>query len=121
MAQETSLNISDMRENAGMATAVLRSLAHEDRLLLLCKLSQAELCVGELEEQLDIRQPSLSQQLGVLRRQGLVATRRDGKRIYYHVADPKVLQLLQTLYQLYCSSPAANAANCESKEIQHEH
>jgi len=111
MPETNSLDVSSMRANAGMATAVLRSLAHEDRLLLLCKLSQTELCVGELKAQLDIRQPSLSQQLGVLRRQGLVATRRDGKRIYYHVTDDKVLQLLQTLYDLYCSPSADSAAD----------
>lgn len=56
----------------------------------------------ELEELLDLHQPTLSQQLGVLRTEGLVDTRRDGKRIYYAVADKKVLTLLKTLYDLYC-------------------
>ncbi|MEW5251033.1 metalloregulator ArsR/SmtB family transcription factor [Microbulbifer discodermiae] len=82
---------------------MLRSLAHRDRLLLLCQLSHEELCVSELEEQLDIHQPSLSQQLGILRREGLVATRREGKHIYYRIRDRRVLALLQTLYQLYCA------------------
>ncbi len=81
---------------------MLRSLAHEDRLLLLCRLCQGELCVSDLEEELDIRQPSLSQQLGVLRREGLVATRRAGRHIYYRIADPRALSLLETLYTLYC-------------------
>jgi len=102
MPDTQNLDMSQMRASAGQATEVLRSLAHEDRLLLLCQLSQEELCVSELEQALDIRQPSLSQQLGVLRRKGLVSTRREGKHIYYRVADPKVLALLQTLYQLYC-------------------
>ena len=102
MFDTANLNINQMRERAGEATGVLRVLAHEDRLLLLCQLSQGELCVSDLEAQLDIRQPSLSQQLGVLRREGLVDTRRDGKHIYYRIADARVLTLLQTLYELYC-------------------
>lgn len=99
---DTTLDIAQMRSAAGEATAVLRVLANEDRLLLLCQLSQGEKSVGELEELLDIHQPTLSQQLGVLRADGLVNTRRDGKRIYYSVASPKVLALLETLYSLYC-------------------
>ena len=81
---------------------MLRALANEDRLLLLCQLSQGEHAVSELEAQLDIRQPTLSQQLGVLRKEGLVDTRREGKYVYYAVADPNVLVLLKTLYSVYC-------------------
>jgi DNA-binding transcriptional ArsR family regulator len=97
-----ALNIASMRTAAAQATGVLRSLSHEDRLLLLCQLSQGEKSVGELEELLDLHQPSLSQQLGVLRAEGLVQTRREGKRIYYSIARPDVLALLETLYRLYC-------------------
>lgn len=94
--------IQQMQIAAETASGTLRALAHPDRLLLLCQLSQGEKSVSELEELLDLHQPNLSQQLGVLRNEGLVNTRRDGKWIYYSVADPKVLQLLNTLYQLYC-------------------
>ena len=83
------LEIDGMREAAEAATALLRVLANEDRLLLLCQMTAGEKSVGELEALLDIRQPTLSQQLGVLRAEGLVTTRREGKRIYYAVADPK--------------------------------
>ena len=96
------LNIDSMRTAAREATATLFALANENRLLLLCQLSQGEKSVGELEALLDLHQPTLSQQLGVLRAEGLVNTRRDGKRIYYSVADSKVLALLDTLYELYC-------------------
>lgn len=96
------VDMEQMRAAAGTATAVLRVLANEDRLLLLCQLSQGEHAVSELESLLDIRQPTLSQQLGVLRNEGLVSTRREGKYIYYAVADPDVLTLLKTLYALYC-------------------
>ncbi|HXP95687.1 MAG TPA: metalloregulator ArsR/SmtB family transcription factor [Telmatospirillum sp.] len=95
-------DLDQMRAAAGEATAMLRALANEDRLLLLCQLSPGEKCVGELEEILDLHQPSLSQQLGVLRAEGLVTTRREGKRIYYSIADRKVHDLLTTLYALYC-------------------
>ncbi len=95
-------HISQMRVAANEATTVLRTLANEDRLLLLCQLSQGEMSVSELESALDIRQPTLSQQLGVLRTEGLVQTRRDGKRIFYSVSDPKVLTMLGVLYELYC-------------------
>ncbi|HJV83393.1 metalloregulator ArsR/SmtB family transcription factor [Noviherbaspirillum sp.] len=98
----TLIDIASMHAAAAEATALLRTLANEDRLLLLCQLSQGEKSVGELEELLDIRQPTLSQQLGVLRTENLVNTRRDGKRIYYSVVDPKVLTLLGILYDLYC-------------------
>ena len=101
--------IPRMREAAGAATAALRALANEDRLLLLCQLSQGEKSVSELEALLEIRQPTLSQQLGVLRSEGLVSTRREGKRIFYAGADPKVLQVLETLYRLYCPQPTGDA------------
>ena len=105
----TSLDIESMRAVAGEATAILGVLANTNRLLLMCQLSQGEKCVGELEDLLDLHQPTLSQQLGVLRSAGLVNTRRDGKKIYYSVADPRVLALLGTLYELYC--PQAGSEN----------
>ena len=100
--QELTLDMSLMRKAAAEATEVMRALANEDRLLLLCQLSQGEKSVSELEELLDSHQPTLSQQLGVLRTMGLVDTRRDGKRIFYSIADEKVLLLLGAMYELYC-------------------
>ena len=91
-----------LRNGAGQAVAALKVLANEERLLLLCQLSQGEMCVSDLEEALDIHQPTLSQQLGVLRTEGVVNTRREGKRIYYSVADPNIMQLLKALYRIYC-------------------
>lgn len=91
-----------LRVAAQQAVGTLKLLANEDRLLLLCQLSQGEMCVGDLEEQLDIRQPTLSQQLGVLRAEAVVNTRRQGKNIYYSVADPDLLKIVALLYRLYC-------------------
>lgn len=98
----TTLNIAQMREAAGQATAMLRVLANEDRLLLLCQLTKGEACVSELEELLGIRQPTLSQQLSVLRNEGIVSTRREGKKIFYKLDEGCALSLLNTLYGLYC-------------------
>jgi len=91
-----------LRGAAGQAVGVLKLLANPERLLLLCQLSQGEMCVSDLEQALDIHQPTLSQQLGVLRNEGVVQTRREGKNIFYSVADPAVLQILALLYKLYC-------------------
>lgn len=96
------LDTDKLRVAAQKAVRALRVMANEDRLLLLCQLSQGELCVQDLEEALDIRQPTLSQQLGVLRNEGVVSTRRDGRRIYYRVSDPELLQVLGALYMTYC-------------------
>jgi DNA-binding transcriptional ArsR family regulator len=102
---ELTLSVTAMRAAAARTAAVLRALSNEDRLLLLCQISQGDYSVGELEILLAIRQPTLSQQLTVLRTEGLVATRREGKQIFYRIADDNVLKILSLLYQLYCPSP----------------
>ncbi len=91
-----------LRRGATQAVSVMKLLANEDRLMLLCQLSNGERCVSDLEQQLGIRQPTLSQQLSVLRNEGVVNTRREGKNIYYSVADPATLEILALLYRLYC-------------------
>jgi ArsR family transcriptional regulator len=98
----TAIDPALLQRAAGQAVGVLKLLANEDRLLLLCQLSNGEMCVSELEAALNIRQPTLSQQLGVLRNEGVVATRRDGKNIHYSVADPSLIEILALLYRLYC-------------------
>ncbi|RTL32436.1 MAG: ArsR family transcriptional regulator [Burkholderiales bacterium] len=106
MPSPTLLDPDLLRHAAGEAVAALKALGNPERLLLLCRLSQGELSVGELEAALDIHQPTLSQQLGVLRREGMVQTRRDGKNVIYRIADERLLTLLQTLYTLYCPKEA---------------
>jgi DNA-binding transcriptional ArsR family regulator len=102
MAKSPVIDPEALRGAAGQAVGVLKLLANPERLLLLCQLSQGEMCVSDLEQALDIHQPTLSQQLGVLRGEGVVETRREGKNIFYSVADPAVLQILALLYRLYC-------------------
>jgi ArsR family transcriptional regulator len=96
------MDIKAMHGSAGEASRLLRTLANPDRLMLLCRLSRGEASVGQLEADLGILQPTLSQQLTVLRTQGLVATRRDGKRIHYRVRSPRALAVLQVLYDQFC-------------------
>lgn len=98
------LDIQRLRESAAAAGQLLRTLANPDRLLLLCQLSQGERNVSDMEQLLGIQQPTLSQQLAVLRREGLVETRRDGKQIFYRIASPEALAVIATLYQLFCGS-----------------
>lgn len=102
MTSRTAMDPVRMRSSAERISGALRLLAHPDRMLLLCTLGQREMCVGELEEELDLHQPSLSQQLGVLRGEGVVATRKEGKNVYYSVADPQLMQVLKALYRTYC-------------------
>lgn len=94
---------AQMQQASMQASQLLKSLSHPDRLLLLCQLTQGEYCVGELERLVGIGQPSLSQQLGILRKDQLVATRREGKQIYYRIASDDALAVLQLLYERFCA------------------
>ncbi|HEY1148105.1 MAG TPA: metalloregulator ArsR/SmtB family transcription factor [Pseudoduganella sp.] len=97
----------ELRAAAGAATSLLKALANQDRLMLLCQLTAGDHCVSELEESTGIRQPTLSQQLTVLRNEELVTTRREGKQIYYSIASPAALAVLQTLYEQFCPKEKA--------------
>lgn len=98
---------SQMQASATKASQLLKSLSHPDRLLLLCQLTQGEYCVGELESLVGVGQPSLSQQLGILRKDKLVTTRREGKQIYYSIASDDALAVLQLLYERFCETKGA--------------
>jgi DNA-binding transcriptional ArsR family regulator len=95
-------NVEKMADKAKNAADFLKALAHENRLMILCILSQGEKSVSELERQLALRQPTVSQQLARLRADGLVAARRDGKTIYYSVASPEARIIVGALYQVFC-------------------
>lgn len=100
--QDKTMDLAAMRVAAEKARGLLKVLSNPDRLMLLCQLTQGEHCVSELEQALGIQQPTLSQQLGVLRDERLVATRRDGKQIYYSITSTEAMAVMQVLYQLYC-------------------
>ena len=91
-----------MAQKAKRAAEFLKALAHENRLMILCILSQGEKSVSELEEMLSLRQPTVSQQLARLRADGLVNTRRDGKTIYYSVASDEARTIIGAIYDVFC-------------------
>jgi DNA-binding transcriptional ArsR family regulator len=95
-------DLAALQASAEKACALLKILAHTDRLVLLCRLAQGEFCVGDLESDLGIHQPTLSQQLGVLRQGGLVDTRREGKNIYYRLASEDAAAVMEVLHQRLC-------------------
>jgi DNA-binding transcriptional ArsR family regulator len=97
-----TLDLEKMKISAGKACQMMKVLSNPDRLMLLCQLSQGEKRVGELEEILGIVQPTLSQQLTVLRDEELVTTRRDGKNIYYQIASPQALAVMNVLFDQFC-------------------
>src|SRR5688572_11535971 len=102
MPRNHKIDPERLRAAAAEAVSALKVLANQERLLLLCQLSQGERCVGDLEPELDIHPPTLSQQHDVLRNQGVVATRKEGKNLFYSVADPALLEVLALVYKLYC-------------------
>jgi len=96
----------EMQSAAEQACRLLKVLANPDRLMILCELSRGERRVGEIEELLGIVQPTLSQQLTVLRNEELVSTRREGKWITYRIASPAALAVISVLYQQFCANRA---------------
>lgn len=96
-------DIREIHENAKRASTFLKSLANENRLVILCALAEDERNVGELEKILGIRQPTLSQQLARLRSDGMVATRREKKQIYYRLASDEAELVLGLIFELFCT------------------
>jgi len=105
----STLDLETMKASAGRACRLMKVLSNPDRLMLLCQLSLGEKRVGELEEILGIVQPTLSQQLTVLRDEELVSTRRDGKNIYYQIASPQALAVMNVLFDQFCGPQAGEA------------
>jgi DNA-binding transcriptional ArsR family regulator len=98
----TGADLDRMATSATQAADFLKSLGHEQRLMILCHLASGEKSVGELEEVLGARQAAVSQQLARLRHEGLVSTRREGKTIYYGLADGRAQKMIGLLYELFC-------------------
>lgn len=89
-------------DKATTASNFLKAISHEGRLMILCHLVTGEKSVTELEELLAARQAAVSQQLSRLRLEGLVIPRRDGKTIYYRLADDRPRKMLECVYDLFC-------------------
>jgi ArsR family transcriptional regulator, virulence genes transcriptional regulator len=91
-----------MRSHAGEATRLLKALSNKSRLMVLCSLAQGELTVGQINERVPLSQSALSQHLAVLRRDGLVHTRRSAQTIYYSLAEGPAGRIIETLHSIYC-------------------
>ena len=100
--QPDAAGMAEMMRHARDASEFLKALAHEGRLVILCLLSERERSVTELESILDLRQPSVSQQLARLRADNLVQTRRDGKNIYYSLASEEARRIVAVVHDLFC-------------------
>jgi len=98
----TKSELKKMQASADEACKLMKVLSNSDRMMLLCEIGQGEKCVGELESALDLHQPTLSQQLTVLRKERLVKTRREGKQIYYSLASEIAISVMSLLYKHYC-------------------
>ena len=93
-----------MHDHATEASNFLKAVSHEGRLMILCHLIEGEKSVTELEELLSARQAAVSQQLSRLRLEGLVIPRRDGKAIFYRLADDRPKRILEVVYELFCAA-----------------
>lgn len=102
MSEITANIFEQLRASADQASSLLKVMANSDRLMLLCQLSQGEQSVSALETNLNLRQPSLSQQLTVLREAQLVITRREGKNVFYRISSPAALAVIQVLHREFC-------------------
>lgn len=103
------MNIMDLQASARAAADLMKALSSENRLLLLCLLAEGEKTVGELAETLDLRQAAVSQQLTLLRKDGLVAARRDGRTMHYRLTGREARAVIEVLHRLYCQ-PAQQPA-----------
>ena len=102
--REMSPELQSMLQKARKAADFLKALAHENRLVILCLLAERERSVTELEDLLASSQATVSQQLARLRHEGLVETRRDGRAIYYSLADETTRRFIQAIYDKFCRS-----------------
>lgn len=110
-SDEHSPELKEIMRNARKASDFLKALSHESRLLVLCLLAERERSVSEIEEILSLCQPTVSQQLARLRYDNLVTTRREGKTIYYSLANSDVRELLSVIYDIFCKRARGNNAN----------
>jgi DNA-binding transcriptional ArsR family regulator len=106
---EAGFDVDDLRDNARRASVLLKAMSNERRLLILCYLAAGERSVGALEKLVGLSQSALSQHLARLRRDRLVATRRNAQTIYYSLAGNEPEAVIGTLHALYCADKARPA------------
>lgn len=102
MLDLAKFDLARFEASAGEAAKLLRALGSERRLMILCQLSGAERSVGELQPLVGLSQSALSQHLAVLREEGVVATRKEGQTVWYRIADPAAVRVIETLAEIFC-------------------
>lgn len=105
------MKIAELQKNASRATVLLKAMANASRLLILCQLAEGEKSVGELERRVGLSQSGLSQHLALLRRKGIVATRREAQSIFYSLVSREAEAIMATLYDVYCAKHAARRSS----------
>lgn len=103
MDQPTEMDLTQMKQSADRATALMKTLGHRGRLMILCQLAAGEKSVGELSRLLDIPQSPLSQHLSRMRHEELVATRRDAQTVYYSLKSGEAGKIIECLYGMFCA------------------
>lgn len=96
------MNIEQLSENAGQVASLLKTMAHQERLMVLCQLVDGELSVSELQNNSMLTQSAFSQQLKVLRDNQLVSIRKESQQVFYSLADPRIEALISSLHQIFC-------------------
>lgn len=97
------MKLAELQKKAGRATSLLKAMANSSRLLILCQLAEGEKTVGELERLVGLSQSGLSQHLALLRRKGIVSTRREAQSIFYSLASAEAEAVMATLYEMFCA------------------
>ncbi|MCF4165879.1 metalloregulator ArsR/SmtB family transcription factor [Zavarzinia compransoris] len=105
---------AELMDMADHAADFLKVLANANRLMIVCHLLSGERSVSDLESELGIRQPTLSQQLGILREAGIVAGRRDAKSVIYHLADERARPMIAVMNNLFCGGPPVDDAHLDA-------
>lgn len=98
------MDFDAMQRNASDAVNLLKGLANESRLMIMCVLSEGEVSVGQLNQRIKLSQSALSQHLAVLRDQDMVQTRRESQTIYYRLSDTAAMSIIELLHNVYCES-----------------
>lgn len=102
MFDHARFDVSQFEASAAGAARLLRALANERRLMILCQLADRERSVGEIQPLVGLSQSALSQHLKVLRDEGVVAARREGQTVWYRIADPAAVKVVTTLAEIFC-------------------
>ena len=103
MNKKDDIDLEQMAQSAGRASALMKTLGHKDRLMILCHLADGEKSVGEIAGLLEISQTPLSQHLSRMRKENLVETRREAQTIYYSLKSGEAQRIVEVLYELFCA------------------